>query len=129
MPASNVLTICVDFDGVLHRYEHYKGVDVFDSMVDGAAEAMQYLHNQGHTLILWTTRPITEKLKGWLAVHGIPIDYFNENPNKVATGQLDPRKPLADIYLDDRGITFNGNWPEIVHIIETFREWWRRPAA
>lgn len=96
-----------------------------DVAVDGAAEAMQYLHSRGHTLILHTTRPITEKLKGWLAVHGIPIDYFNENPNRVATGQVDPRKPIADLYVDDRGMTFSGNWASTIHQIETFQEWWR----
>lgn len=126
IPSQDLLVICVDFDGVLHRYDHYRGVDVFNRPVDGASEGMQYLHNQGHTLILWTTRPITEKLKAWLAIHGIPIDYYNENPNRVATGQLDPRKPVADIYLDDRGITFEGDWPRIIHVIENFKVWYRR---
>lgn len=122
---SSKLYICVDFDGVLNRYTHYKGVDVFEDAVPGAAEAMQYLHAR-HWVIIHTTRPDTPAIRKWLADRNIPFHYWNENPDRTATGQLDPRKPIADVYVDDKGITFNGNWPEIVHAIENFRPWYRQ---
>lgn len=121
--AAGKLYICVDFDGVLHAYTTWKGLDVFDGVVEGAPEAMRHLHSLGHTLILHTTRAVTPALMSFLGTHGIPIDYYNENPEKTATGVLDPRKPLADIYIDDRAVTFKGNWSETVNEIAVFKQW------
>lgn len=125
MPNSDgTLNICVDFDGVLHQYTGWKGDDVFDGPVMGAPECMQYLARQGHTLILHTTRAVTPKLKSWLEQHKVPIHYFNESPRKPSNSNSG--KPLADVYLDDRGVQFNGNWPDAVQQIESFKPWYKR---
>jgi hypothetical protein len=117
--------VCIDFDGVIHPYKKYRGLDVFeDHTVEGAPEGMQYLYARYKTII-HTTRPDTPMIRYWLQEHGCPFHYFNENPERIATGQLDPRKPLADIYLDDKGVRFNGSWPEVIEIIEEFQPWWR----
>ena len=122
------MTICIDFDGVLHSYVKFKGVDVFDDALPEAANAVKYLRSRGHTLILHTTRPITDKLRKWLEDHGMVFDYFNENPH-TATGQTDPRKPLADMYIDDRAIRFRGNWRETVSEVEAFTPWYKKGAT
>jgi hypothetical protein len=124
--ADGKLNIAVDFDGVLHTF-HWKGVDVFDDPIPGAVEAIQRLRAEGHTIILNTTRMWTPKLHEWLLSHGFVIDYYNENPNKP-DNSLDLRKVLADVYVDDRGIQFNGNWSSTVEQILAFKPWFKRTS-
>ena len=63
-----------------------------------------------------------------LETHQIPIHAFNENPTFTSTGNHDPRKPIAHVYLDDRGVTFNGDWPAILKTIMDFKPWYLREA-
>ncbi len=105
-------TICIDFDGVIADYsEGYQGKDVFGEMIPGADAATQVLKEKGWTIIIYTTRPATAALKKWLEKNGIQYDHINENPD-----QPEDAKPgckiAADIYLDDRGMRFGGQWSE-----------------
>lgn len=104
-------TICIDFDGVLHDYSNgYQGENVFGEMIQGADTATKVLKKNGNTIIIYTTRPATDELKAWLKEHDIAYDYINENPDqpKGAEGC----KLIADIYIDDRGMCFRGQWDE-----------------
>ena len=101
-------TICIDFDGVIHDYSKgYQGKDVFGDMVPGSDTA---------------TKPDTKALRGWLKDKGVLFDYINENPSQPKDS-LNGSKLIADIYLDDRAVRFNGEWDWIMNDIASFIPW------
>lgn len=100
-------TICVDFDGVIAQYDGFKGNDIFGDPIDGVQSAMEVLKKKGFTIIIFTTRTASSKLKKYLNDNHITYDYINENPDQPKGSNSG--KPIADIYLDDRAICFKGN--------------------
>jgi len=114
-------TICIDFDGVIHDYSNgWQGDDVFGKPVEGAKEGLKALKDAGWTIILFTTRKATGKLYDFLAEHDLTVDYVNWNPNqpKNTSGKL-----IADVYLDDRGVCFDGDWKKAIELISAFKPW------
>ena len=96
-------TICFDFDGVCATYDTWKGVDVFGDPISETAELVRLLKNAGNRCILWTTRKVTPALFEWLAHHNFDFDSINScDHNPPETGN----KPIADLYIDDRGFRF-----------------------
>ena len=114
-------TICIDFDGVLHDYSQgWLGDNVFGKPVENADKGTLKLKEQGWTIIVFTCRGNTPELREWLKKNNITYDYINENPEGV---QNDTGKPIADIYLDDHGLKFNGDWDTSIKEIENFESW------
>lgn len=115
-------TICIDFDGVLHDYSNGFEKDVFGEMIPGADIATKVLKGAGNTIIIYTTRPATDALKNWLKDHNIVYDYINENPDQPKDSE--GCKIMADIYIDDRNITFHDTWDKwFLHTIGEFKPW------
>lgn len=115
-------TICIDFDGVIHDYSKgWQGVDVFDKPVSGAKEGTAALKGQGWTIIIYTTRNDTPALRQWLQENHITYDHINKNPNQPEGS--DKGKLIANVYLDDRGILFGGNWEKAVEKTLNFIPW------
>lgn len=111
-------TIAIDFDGVLADYSNgWQGDDVFGEVVDGASAATEVLKNDGWRIIIFTTRKVSDKLKEWLKDNKISYDYINENPDQPESAS---GKVIADIYLDDRAVTFRGDWKWTVRDIAGF---------
>lgn len=101
-------TVCVDFDGVLCRYDGWKGEDHFGEPLPGALEFMRLLYGVAK-VVVFTTRTKADtpgrpegttpeslalKVKQWLYDHGMPY-------HEVYVGQ---GKPLAAAYVDDRAV-------------------------
>lgn len=76
-------TICVDFDGVIAQYDGFKGNDIFGDPIDGVQSAMEVLKKKGFTIIIFTTRTASSKLKKYLNDNHITYDYINENFEKA----------------------------------------------
>lgn len=115
-------TIAIDFDGVLADYSKgWQGKDVFGDMIKGADSATQVLKENGWKIIVFTTREATDALRKWLADNNISYDYINENPDAPEDAQKG--KVIADIYLDDRGICFRGEWKWVLEEIAYFSPW------
>lgn len=111
------MRIAVDFDETLIRFTDSGHAEA----VPGAIEAMETLRAEGHTLIVYSCRTGIALEAGRLAAEikamtnclrdcGIPFD-------EIWTGT----KLVADIYVDDRSVTFRGNWRETCEEIATYR--------
>lgn len=99
-------TIMVDLDGVLATEER-----TFDrpcaQPLGGAREALQKLHDAGHTLIIYTARGWAEYryTKEWLDKNGFVYDGLHMG------------KPIADYWIDDRAIG-HSNWDDTLRQLE-----------
>lgn len=94
------LTIAVDFDGTCVTHDCPRiGRDV------GAVPVLKDLISAGARLILWTCRSgkTLDDAVAWFSDRGIPLYGVNCNPEQK-TWSNSP-KALADIYIDDRGIS------------------------
>lgn len=117
------LTICVDFDGVVHLYKSgWKGIDVIlDDAHEDAWRALGEYVEHFHVNI-YSARSAEQAgidaMKKWFKDRGCPEDIFN----KLIFAD---KKPTAHIYLDDRGWQFNGLFPS-VEAIKTFKPWNKR---
>ena len=114
-------TICIDIDGTIVHYEDWKGDYHFGSIVPGAIEAMKELKSQGWYIIIYTTRGNKSAVESFLNCNGIPFDSINENPHQPENAK--GGKPIADVYLDDRAVTFEGNWGKTVELVNNFKTW------
>lgn len=110
-------TIAVDFDGVIHRYDGWKGPDHYnDEPVAGAPEFLLRLIEQGCSPVIFTTRS-GPALGQWLKRH---------LPTKVLESLVvTSTKPPAWLYIDDRCFLFTGRFPSREEI-ENFKPWWEK---
>ena len=114
-------SICVDFDGVIADASvPYPDIG---NLVEGAEKGLQWLHNQGWEIIIFTCREEDDKLRDFLEEHDIPYDHINTQPGR------DHPKPFADVYLDDKAIQFEGDWGSTVEDIEEFCPWHKKKAV
>ena len=101
-------TVCFDFDGVCATYDTWKGVDVFGDPIPETANLVRLLRIAKYRCILWTTRKMTPALLEWLAHHNFIFDSINacdHNPPDTSN------KPIAELYIDDRGFRFDPSIP------------------
>lgn len=114
-------SIAIDFDGVLHAYTSpwTKASEVRDGPTPGALEAVKEYIMAGYNVVVYSARandPDGEvAMHQWLQKHGFPVLH-------IAT-----EKPHAELYIDDRGFQFIGDWPSIEYI-RSFRPWNKRLA-
>lgn len=108
------MTVAVDFDGVIHSYTSgWQGpAEIPDPPIEGVAEALRTLRTV-FEVVVYSTRCATPEglgaVRKYLRENGIEVD-------RVADG-----KPIAFIYIDDRGYRFQGKWVDAV--FETFDRW------
>jgi hydroxymethylpyrimidine pyrophosphatase-like HAD family hydrolase len=114
-------TICIDIDGTLVHYEEWQGENYFGPVIPGAADAVKQLRLNGWFVIIYTTRSDKAVIKKFLIENKIEFDAINENPYQPinAIGG----KPIADVYIDDRAITFDGDWTTAYDKIVSFKPW------
>jgi hypothetical protein len=121
-------TICVDFDGTLCDWTY---PDI-GAAKKGAKDALTRFRELGYKIIIWSCRtshyhydifggsrsqPTSERetvknMVAFLDKEGIPYD-------EIDYGDLG--KPLADLYIDDKGIRFEDNWEFIKEWVEDYR--------
>lgn len=121
-------TLAVDFDGVIHGYSNgWQNGIIYDAPVPGAKEALEKLDSEGYTILIYSTRcneeywedgdNRVEDVKNYLDLHQIPY-------TSIHTGG----KPKATMYIDDRAISFQGNWSDTLDTVDNFKTW-NRPNS
>lgn len=96
-------TICVDFDGTLHKYSRgWQDGSIYDIPVDGAKEAIKRLREYGFKIVVCTAIPRdVGAVWTWLRKYDIEVDdVTNVKVSCVA-------------FIDDRAIRFENNWDSI----------------
>jgi hypothetical protein len=102
-------SVCVDLDGVLAKYDHWRGVDHIGDPLPGAVEFLRRIKAAGARVVVYTTRTnadpeiceriesaekLAERVRLWLDAHGFEYD-------EIYAGQ---GKALAAAYVDDRAV-------------------------
>ncbi len=107
--------ICIDFDGVIHRYSKgWQDGSIYDPPMEGARDQMEKMVKNGYKLVIFTTRLNPEvnedtnleknKMTKWLSENGFELNKHYHDITAV--------KPNALVYIDDRALRFT-NWTDI----------------
>lgn len=96
-------TICVDFDGVIHKYNGEYSPGVFNEPKEGAMEALAKLHDAGYRVVVLTARADLASVKAYI------IEHLGD---KVFPIRVTDIKPPAIAYIDDRAIRFT-TWADV----------------
>lgn len=124
--------LCLDFDGVLHRYDSgWKGADVIpDPMTDGAAEFLARAVEAFRVAIFSSrsNQPMgVEAMQVWLRSQLYKRMDQPEADRIFSLIEWPREKPPAMVTLDDRAIQFTGSWPG-VDALKMFRTWQQEPV-
>lgn len=88
--------IAIDFDGTIRDWDSSKPFA-------GAKAAINTLRERGYKVLIHSCNS-PEWIKGWLNDYDIRYDYIWGESGSEGS------KPIAVMYIDDRGWRFNGNW-------------------
>lgn len=140
-------TIAIDFDGVIHKYSAgWKDGTIYDDEIPGVFESIKALCDSGYSIVILSTRE-PKQIKKWLLPKIMISDYEHSGPGNDPTEWVAPRygytckiipkstkfwnemfvigitnrKIPAHVYLDDRGLKFNGDWTQSVQDIITYK--------
>ncbi len=105
--------VLVDLDGVLNFYTGDYVEDYIPPLREGAREFITELSLK-YNLKLFTTRNC-ETAKQWLVVNNLD-KYFSEVTNT---------KKTAWLVIDDRCLTFKGDYTDTLNQIEKFKPWYK----
>lgn len=129
---SGPFVLAVDLDGVIHKYSKgWHDGTIYDIPMEGTKDCLKKLKLMEVKIIIHSARACSKwvKIDGqlkfqhgqveaiglWLRKYEIPFD-------EVWTGV---GKPIADIYLDDRGMRFS-NWGTDFTTLQLFIESWQK---
>jgi hypothetical protein len=134
---SNKPILCLDFDGVCHSYESgWKGAGVIpDPPVPGLFEFLEEA-DKVFTVQIFSSR--SNQPGGMVAMMNWFDKYWTEylfqkqpeTSSSYPSGscpliQFVDEKPPAFLTIDDRAITFTGEWPDIQEL-RKFQPWFKR---
>ncbi len=121
--------LCLDFDGVLHSYTSgWKGADVIpDPPTEGA---MRFLWDASEHFSIAVFSSRTHQRGGLRAMRRWIETHFREHwasdrtraDDILAEIDYPAFKPPAMISIDDRALTFTGEWPTI-DVLRAFQPW------
>lgn len=112
--------ICFDFDGVIHSYKSgWQGAGLApDPPVDGIFDLIKRLHDDGYEIVVCSTR--SKSIEGDICV----MNYIRDIGLNDYVDRITAEKPSALVYVDDRGICFDGNVEGLYEKIVNFKAWW-----
>ncbi len=95
--------VCFDLDGVLAKYDGWKGFDVIGEPIQDTIRVIRRLKEGGCFITIFTTRLDTPVLRKWLKDNDVPFDSINSdshNPDHTSC------KPIYHCMVDDRAIGY-----------------------
>jgi hypothetical protein len=112
--------LCVDFDGVIHSYEHgWRNGEIYGTVTPGfftwLAIAQEYF-----CVVVYSSRSAepagVDRMKQWMA---------RQNGGVLPPGlEFTAQKPPAFLTIDDRAICFRGDWQELNPAkLKEFKPW------
>lgn len=124
--------LCLDFDGVIHSYSSgWQGADIVpDPAVPGAVDfivrAVEHF-----TVSIFSSRSNqnmgVEAMQFWLKCQFYKQMEAGDADPILSLIQWPKEKPPALITIDDRALTFSGNWKEYdCEELLTFKPWNKR---
>lgn len=118
--------LCLDFDGVLNSYTSgWQGADVVsDPPVKGAFDFIRKAlkHFEVYIFSSRSNQPGgIATMQDWFIKHNWPGTYLT-GPEYL---YFPTEKPAAFLTIDDRAITFTGEWPDIEQL-KSFQPWCRK---
>ncbi len=129
--------LCLDFDGVLHSYSSgWKGADVIpDPPTEGA---MRFLWDAAHVFKIAIFSSRSHQPGGRAAMARWLEKHFREYwaadrttcDDILSEIEWSTEKPSAFLTIDDRALTFEGDWSQFVpeHMLN-FKPWNKRQAS
>jgi hypothetical protein len=125
-----VKVLAVDFDGVIKKQMPWNGCETINGSpveLDRMVRELSEIREAGWKVVIWSARCSVEMIKSWLESYDCDhlFDAINHNPWAPENLQSS-RKINANIYLDDRGISFGGTWSGLSHLVLNFKCWWER---
>ena len=113
--------VCLDFDGVINSYKSgFVAIDdIPDPPVEGSFEAIEMYWRDGLKIYIFSTRNSFDEgrraIENWLLDWGLRRDILDDI-------EIVAEKPIAKMYIDDRGYHFTGDFPSSEDI-EKFVPW------
>lgn len=107
--------ICVDLNGVLDEYKGWNGKLEYHAVAEGAEQFLKDLRDIFSTIVILTaTMPLDFAIK-WMEDMGLDqhVDFITNH------------KVPAAVYLDDRAVTFKGNFKDALDNIVLFKPYWK----
>jgi hypothetical protein len=124
--------LCIDFDGVIHSYEHgWQDGTIYGSVVPGFFEWVERVRND-FKLVIYSSRSKTDAgvlaMSTWLHKHRNEwiTGGGSRHPTEPIAFEFAHEKPAAWVTIDDRSIQFRGFWNDAdlsVNALKNFKPW------
>ena len=107
--------ILIDFDNTIHNMDKYNDDKIDGKPIEGVKEALTELKKEGYHILIFSARSSTNHAKSkplieeWMKKYKIPFD------------DVVDKKVPSFVMLDDRVISFHGNWKDAVEDITSFK--------
>lgn len=117
--------LCVDFDGVIHSYKSgWHGADVVsDPPVKGAIDFLR-IATDHFRVAIFSSRSIyaggIEAMQN--ALRRWAVEEYDADLGWLLKIEWPTEKPPALVTLDDRALTFTGEWPTL-ETLKNFKPW------
>jgi hypothetical protein len=120
-------TICIDFDGVIHRYSRgWQGGEIYDGMTDGFV-AWALRAKEHFTLVIYSSR--SSSMPGRLAMQEWLLRQIGGSGLMLDDFVFAHEKPAAWLTIDDRCIRFEGRWDWLrPEVLLDFKPWYAPKA-
>jgi hypothetical protein len=100
------MQIIIDMDGTICTEERTYSRSLAKPL-EKAVESVNKLYDEGHTIVIYSART-------WME-YEMTMDWLTKNGIKFH--QLVLGKPIGDVWIDDRAITFNG-WDNVINKLD-----------
>lgn len=127
-------TICIDFDGVIHLYSKgWNDGSIYDGIVPGFFE-WAINASELFRLVIYSSRSATSagttEMREWLSARAAEWHAENGHSSHLPDFEFAHEKPAAFLSIDDRAVTFTGDWNDFDPAkLAVFKPWSQKIPA